>query len=82
MCILASTIIGAWTIAISCCIARDYLIFHLNLQIFVNLLFSIVCGLATDFALVYGFIIRSFIVATDEFADILLATVMIHESYL
>ena len=62
-----------------CCIARD-LVFHLNMQSFVNYLFSIDCGLATDFALVHGFMTRSFVVATDEFAaeqaDILLATVM------
>jgi hypothetical protein len=43
-------------------------------------LFSIVCGLATDFALIHRLIARLFANATDEFAhkrgDILLATVM------
>jgi hypothetical protein len=78
MCLLASTRIGDWTIAIPCCIARDCLIFHLNLQRFE--LFSIVCGLTTDFALIHDLISRLFFVATDELAheqaDILLATVM------
>jgi hypothetical protein len=59
------------------------LIFHLT--VFVIYLFSILCGLATDSALVHRFITESFVVATerlqfeDEQVSILLTS---HESYL